>query len=59
MCSVCHCVSVCHVCASACGGKKRVCDALKIELQDVVSHMKWTLGTEARPSARAVSTPEC
>lgn len=35
------CMSVYHVCA--CGGQKRVLDALELEIQIVVSH-EWELG---------------
>jgi hypothetical protein len=39
---------------SVCGSQKMVLDFLELELQVVVSHPEWVLGTELRSSARAV-----
>jgi hypothetical protein len=48
-------VSKCHRCSGALGGQKRASDPLELELQAVVSCLVWVMGSELRPSGRAVS----
>lgn len=56
---MCMCVSlrvyVCHMYAGACGSQRKVSDFLELELQEVVGHPMWVLGTKSRSSAREVS----
>lgn len=40
-------------------GQKRACDPLELELQAIVSCLTWVLGTELRPSARALCILHC
>lgn len=35
-----------HVCAGALGGQKRMLEPLKVELQEVVSHLMWEPGAK-------------
>ena len=42
--------------AGACRDQKRTSDPRELELQAVVSHSVWMLGTELRSSARAMCT---
>lgn len=51
-------VSVCrnmHVSADIHKGQKRALYPLGLELQLVLSHLMWVLGTKSRSSVRAVS----
>lgn len=49
------CVGVCaHVSADDCGILKKVPDPLQTELQEVVSHLAWVLGTQFRFFTRKV-----
>jgi hypothetical protein len=41
-----------HVNADAFWGQQMVSDSLKLELQMVVSHQPWSLGTKLKSSAR-------
>lgn len=54
------CVSECmymyHVCEGTPGGQKRASAPLELELQSVVKHLIWVLGTVPEFSARAAST---
>lgn len=44
---MCICVSLCtYMSTNSHGGQKEVVGALKLELQVVVSHSTWVLGTE-------------
>lgn len=44
---MCMCVSICvHMCAGAPGGQKEMSDPLKVELEEVSSHLMWELGAE-------------
>lgn len=45
-------LSVCHMCVDASGDQKRVSDFLGLELQVIVSHLAWVLGTELESSGR-------
>lgn len=49
------CLHVCiwTTCVMCYEGQKRVPDLLELELQTVVSHPVWVLGTELRSSVRA------
>ena len=52
---VCLCVYVHHMYVGVCGSQMKVLDSLKLELQEVVGHPMWVLGTKSRSSAREVS----
>lgn len=39
--------------------QKRVSNSLDMDLQEVVSHVMWLLGTESRSSARSTATLNC
>lgn len=41
-----------HMCVVAYGIQKTVLDILELELQEIVSHPIWVLGTELRSSER-------
>jgi hypothetical protein len=43
-----------HLCVATSEVQKRSSDPLEIELQVVVSHLTWVLGTELRSSGRTV-----
>lgn len=45
-----------HVGSDAYGGQKWVLDLLELEIQVVVSHSTWVLGSEFRSSGRATDT---
>lgn len=55
---MCMCVSlcVCHIPVGSYQGQKRVLDPLEPELQAVMNHLLWVLGTFTVSSARAAST---
>ena len=38
------------------GGQKKVLESLELELQVIVSHLMWVLGTKFQSSGRGVST---
>ena len=40
------CMYACYMQAGVCGGQERVLDPLELELQIVVNHLTWVLGTE-------------
>lgn len=44
---------MCHVCAGACRGQKRVWNPLKLEIQAAVSHLTQMLSNPGRSSAGA------
>ena len=49
----------CHTCAGAFRGQKsekQMLDSLELQLEVVVGHQAWMLGTKPRSSDRAVST---
>lgn len=54
---ICICVCLCVVCALRCRCLERseVSDPLELELQVVVNHAVWVLGTKLGSFARAVS----
>ena len=47
-----------HKCSS-CECQKEVSDPMKLELQVVVNHLMWMLGTELESCARAASNLNC
>lgn len=53
---MCVCVIVCYMCVDAKGGPKKVLDPLELDLQVVMSHLKWVLGTKLRSFERDAST---
>jgi hypothetical protein len=50
---VCMCVCVCGRCVGTCGDQKRVLDLLELELQVVMNHPIWVLGTKLGSPGRA------
>ena len=56
---MCVCMSVGHVCRSACGGQKMGSDYMKLELQKTISYLLWVLETELGSSADAEGTVHC
>lgn len=47
-------VCLCYPHVGTLRGQKRVCDALELELQAVVSYPVWVLGTKLESSGRAL-----
>lgn len=45
-----------HMCANACRGQNRVLNPLELELQAIICHLMWVLGTKLQSSARALNS---
>ena len=49
-------MSACHMCRVAYRGQREVWGPVELELQAVVSHLTWVLGTKLRSAGRVEGT---